>query len=185
MRIVVVPVFIGPKGIAESAYPKLGVEIAQAAATALKAAAPPVVEKAAEQPAAAPEPAPLLETARPWTVSEFIASRCQVGRRHYVCVGTLNWAYQEWCIQHNSPARSAYLFSEELMKRGFTQCRGRRIDGRQCRTWEGIGLVGDNPPQAPPRRYERERVAVPSERSAIQDIRAKLRELMAAVEGVA
>jgi hypothetical protein len=74
-------------------------------------------------------------------LKDFLEVCCEERRNLYSTVCDLMTAYLWWAEQNEDhyPLRREE-FAEQLMMKGFRQNRSRRLDGMQCRTWEGLTL---------------------------------------------
>lgn len=73
----------------------------------------------------------------------FLDACCVLGAQHFVRVGDLAAAYSKWARKDSRVEFSREHLMGKLYVRGYEQSRSRRIEGRQARTWEGIGLKRD------------------------------------------
>jgi P4 family phage/plasmid primase-like protien len=74
-------------------------------------------------------------------LKEFLEDCCEMGEELFTRATDLGTAYELWCKDNRErfPV-GRESFNERLMAKGFVQSRGRRIDGKQARAWEGVAL---------------------------------------------
>jgi len=77
-------------------------------------------------------------------IKEFLDDYCEIDSSLFVRASDLGAAYEYWAKQ----AREKYplgreAFVERLQAKGLKQNRGRRMAGKQTRTWEGIGIKAE------------------------------------------
>jgi len=72
---------------------------------------------------------------------EFIEDCCDVGNGQWVRSAELAAAYAWWAKQHGERfPLGREPFQERIKALGFRYSRSREVDGKQIRSWEGIGL---------------------------------------------
>ena len=73
-------------------------------------------------------------------VEEFLRERCDLRFQFWAPLREVLVAYEGWCRARNSYGVGRELFHQVLLGRGIRKGRGRRINGRQVRSLEGLCL---------------------------------------------
>lgn len=112
-----------------------------------KTEAPAAVQDASEPRVLAADPgsggdrgaAPVLASG---DVGSFIAESCEKVFQAFEPSAPLYAAYRAWCEARGLLAVGRHVFAVGLAAEGIRRCHGRRIAGRQTRTFEGLRLRG-------------------------------------------
>jgi len=144
MRIVIVPVIIERSASGEYTA-AAGRALSPEVERQVRAVAGPEVERALRADAPAPPvaaPPASVCSALSDELAGFVRESCELMPGKWVCVSDFYRAYMRWAVRNRKRMPlSREAVAELLYERGVQYSRGRRVEGKQCRTWEGIGLL--------------------------------------------
>lgn len=118
--------------------------------------------------------APPLPAKNPFRV--FLDDCCLVEKGRWVRGASIYKAYITWCHLNGAGVPMERGSFHYVMLKMFTYNRSRRVDGKQMRSWEGVGLKSHDTVHAPP-LLERLEAKIASREEELAELRRHVRLL--------